>query len=69
MDNQWKEERCENCNFPRWGDENIVTPKATKGHCLKNPPSILSIHAYADRYPCIHKDTPACSCWREKVGS
>ena len=73
MDNQWKEEECGTCDFSFWierGEEvdegDTICEEARKGECRKNPPSTQHMYTYRDRYPRIHKDTSACSCWREK---
>jgi len=78
MDNQWKCEKCETCNFVvEWAEDGReigllegerITDNIPFGQCRKNPPTISTMtpHRFVERYPIVHKYTSACSCWREK---
>ena len=80
MDNQWKTETCETCDFVAGGwvkktfcnlrhaKESEKCKKIDIGSCRKNPPSIptrINVSRTEERYPVVYKHTHACSCWRE----
>jgi len=67
MDNQWKCEYCETCDFPTWYEETEESEGKMRGICRKHPPCIMLKRSnLVDAYPSILKSNLACSCWREK---
>ena len=73
MANQWKDEKCENCDFTaEWYPTSICgagkCEKVDIAQCRKNPPNVPTRvgNRFEERYPIVYKDTDACSYWREK---
>jgi len=66
MDNQWKEETCDNCDFMIEGKCRKFPPEQTspRKHVTGETGSYVN-EAVFD-YPDIKNFTKACSCWREK---
>ena len=60
MDNQWKRETCETCNFVvEW--EGCCASRQPYGLCRKNP---LAGDDQIAFYPIVYEVTNACSQWR-----